>query len=889
MAEDVSIVSEETLYLVDGSGYIYRAFYAVAPLSNSKGLPTNALFGFRRMLEKLLKDVSARHIAVAFDRGEPTFRHEKYEAYKANRLECPEDLVAQMPYFRELVDAFGIEVLEQPGVEADDIIGTIASVKTGQQVVIVSGDKDLCQLVSDRVTVWDAMRDIRYDPSGVVDKFGVAPEQIVDYLAIVGDTSDNVPGVSGVGPKTAVALLKHFGSIETMLMRTAEIESIPGLRGAKRVRELIEGGRGQLPLSRELVSLKLDVHPYTDNAKSYEWKGPDRNKLTELFQELEFKEPQLERLAAGNGVKSDRSESYRLATDSTELIAELESCSEFSFDTETDSLDRLTAVPHGISFATRPGSGWYVVLGDCDEELKGKLAGFLSDPAKTKIASNLKFDLSVLKNVGIPVSPPVGDTMLASYILNPDHRQHGLKELSRRLLSEEVSSFEETFGKGGSISDAPIEKLAAYGAKDADLALRVHQALLAKLPEESKKLYHEIELPLVFVLEEIERTGIRVDEDKLSELGAGFQSELLILERELTELAGREINFNSPKQLAELLFNELKLPTNGIKKTSHGFSTDASALEILAKHHPLPAKLLEYREIFKLNSTYIESLKSLINPRTGRVHTSFNQAVAATGRLSSSEPNLQNIPIRNERGRRIREAFVAADGEKLICADYSQIELRILAHLSGDEALCRAFREGRDIHTATAELLFPKEYEAGSESQRKELRRFAKTINFGVIYGMGAQRLSGELGISRSEADRFISNYFSTYSGVADYFKSLEEQAEREGYVQTLYGRRRYIKDINTTGRDPRYAVRSALNAPIQGTAADIMKIAMINLHRELIPGARIVLQVHDELIVECRADLSEEVREQVERVMTRAVDLRVPLAVEGRVSDSWR
>ncbi len=945
-------MSEDMLYLVDGSGYIYRAFHAVQPLSNSKGLPTNALFGFSRMLTKLLRDVSAQYIAVAFDSAGPTFRHEKYDQYKANRAECPEELVRQMPFFRELTRAYGIKVLEKSGVEADDILATIATRCESLPVTIVSGDKDLCQLVDSRITVWDAMRDVRYDPAGVEAKFGVKPEQIIDYLALTGDSSDNVPGIQGVGPKTAVHLLTSFGSIDGIYADLNAVTSLNGLRGAARVKELLDGRRDQLRLSQWLVTLLKDVEDFTGiEPGEMHWQGPDEDKLSNILRELEFRTTLFPNTSAvktgeakgakgaGKGGSSEppnltgpenkpgktsqaaqpvQGSMFQQAVVSAPPIERdfiiilrenfsvlheaLEGSQEFAFDTETDSLDALSAKLVGLSFAIRNQQGefrsFYVpcrseVGGEerlSWEELSPLLAPFFSSK-KLKVAANLKYDMAVLRTNGITCIGPYSDIMLVSYVFNPDLRQHGLKELARRYLHEEMVSYAELTKGYASLDAVPLERIASYASHDAEAALKIHHQLRPQLSPGQEKLLSEIELPLVKVLEDMERAGIKVDRSILEGMSQEFEGEIRQLEKELYALCGREINLNSPKQLSSLLFGELKLPTAGIKKTTHGYSTDAAALDRLCKVHPFPQKLLEYRELFKLKSTYLDALQRLIRPETGRIHTSFNQAIAATGRLSSSEPNLQNIPIRNDRGRKIRRAFVAEKGSLLISADYSQVELRILAHLADDKALRSAFESGADIHTRTAELIFPNEFLAASDARKKELRRYAKTINFGVIYGMGAFRLADELEISRGEASEFIKQYFANYSGVSQYFAELEESAKQRGYVETLFGRRRYLRDIDSSGRDFNYAVRSALNAPIQGTAADIMKLAMIKLHRSLerYEGrAKLVLQVHDELVVEAEVAIAQEVNQLVCEEMKGAVSLSVPLEVESRVSTGW-
>ncbi len=931
--EEIGEKIGERLYLVDGSGYIYRAFYAVAPLSNSQGLQTNALLGFSRMIVKLLKDVSAKRIAVAFDSKEPTFRHIKYDEYKANRAECPAELVQQMPYFRELTRAYGIHVLEQPGVEADDILATIALNYKDGPVTIVSGDKDLCQLVNDNIVVWDAMRDIKYDAPAVREKFGVGPDQIVDFLAMTGDTSDNVPGIPGVGPKTAAFLLNHYGSIKSIYESIDSVETLKGLRGAVRVSELLKANHEQLELSQWLVTLVKDIEEFiATTVNDLTWNGPDPDLLREILEKLEFKSALSVTSALAPTKSSKIAEKEKISSKATQkdlfsvvetpavpfklrefelivrdnlktLIDVLESAEEFAFDLETDSLDFLGATIVGLSFAVRTSSSlvrsFYLPCQHKElnkdhlslSEVKAGLQTFFLS-SKVKIGSNIKFDISVLRSSGIRVAKPIRDTMLLSYVSNPDLRQHGLKDLARKVLNEEMVSYDAMMKDRETIFDVPLEELGSYASHDADATLRIHEKLVKKLPESQLELYLKIELPTVWVLEEIERSGIKVDASILQEMSAQFKEELTELEKKLYLLAGREINLNSPKQISGLLFEELQLPTQGIKKTTHGFSTDAGALEKLSKVHEFPAKLLEYRELFKLKTTYLDALPKLIRPSTGRIHTSFNQAVAATGRLSSSDPNLQNIPIRNERGRRIRTAFVAEKGHSLICADYSQVELRILAHLSGDEQLCQAFAEGADIHTRTAELIFADKFSIATQQEQKEYRRYAKTINFGVIYGMGAVRLADELSISRLQAGEFINQYFTTYSGVKMYFEGLEEAAKDLGYVETLFGRRRYLKDVDTSGRDLNYAVRSVLNAPLQGTAADIMKIAMINLNQRFANNdntARIVLQVHDELIVECISEQADETKKIVVETMRDAAALRIPLEVDARIAANWR
>lgn len=942
------------LYLIDGSGYIFRAYYAVAPLTNSKGLSTNALFGFTRMLLKLLRDKKAEQIAVTFDTGEPTFRHKRYEAYKANRAECPADLVPQMPYFRKLVQALGIQSLEKPGVEADDIIATIAlRVAPKQPVVVVSGDKDLLQLVGDGITVFDPMRDSSYSPAKVREKLGVDPGQVRDYLALIGDTSDNVPGVKGIGPKTAQRLIEHFGSLEELYKKTNEIEGLSGLRGAKGVREKIESSLEVLRLSAELVSLDTAVEPFDkiETGEGFRWHGAVRELAAPLLAELEFGS-MLDTLPFGGEVPpaviTVDSEPIVLHPPVTDLsmtggaipngllataptkhyetitrerlpsfLAELRAVPRFAFDTETTSLDVLSAELVGISISWTPHSAYYLPLTgsflkrpgadlwsvpaderqylDPDVVLAG-LGPIFADPTVKKVGVNVKFDIGILAEHGYTVEGVDFDAMICSYVLNPDRRQHGLKALAERFLGEQMVTFEQMVGDASDAGSVPLETIAPYACHDADASFHlavVMDKMLGEQTESARSLrsvFERIEMPLAPVLSRIERAGIRLDIPYLEGVGREFTAELESLEKRIHELAGRVFNINSPKQLGVVLFEELKLPTQGVRKNQSGYSTDANVLALLAPHHEIATQLLEYRELHKLQTTYVDSLKRLVNPKTGRIHTSFNQTIAATGRLSSSDPNLQNIPIRNPRGRRLRKAFIAAPDSVLISADYSQIELRVLAHLAEDKNLSDAFRSGADIHQRTAEEIFGADA-ARTPAEAKELRRVAKTINFGIVYGMGAFRLAGELGISRKQAQEYIDGYFGRYPNVQRYFDSLRQQIEREGYVETLFGRRRYAHELDTSGRDAGYAERSLLNAPIQGSAAEIIKAAMIELDRRLAPfgeRARMVLQVHDELVVEVRSELQNELVEVVRSCMESAVSLDVPLRVDVRSGTSW-
>jgi DNA polymerase-1 len=906
----------DPLYLVDGSGYIFRAYFAVAKLSTSSGLQTNALLGFSKMLMKLIRDVGAKYIAVTFDTGKPTFRHEMYDLYKANRAECPEDLVPQMPYFRKIVESFGIKSLEREGFEADDVIATIArTLKDGdneQEIVIVSGDKDLTQLVSDYVVVWDAMRDIRYDRETVFGKFGVYPEQIVDYLTLAGDSSDNIPGIRGIGPKTSAQLVSHFGSLDKMLTSIQEIEQIKGLRGSKGVKEKIESGIEALRLSKALVTLDDNVSPFNQisSVEEFSWQQPDLEQLVPLFEELEFTKL-LDSLSGLNG-SSNRSASndsqkkkYHLICEEnlSGFVAELGKQKSFAYDTETTGLDTLTCELVGMSFCWKAGETWYLPLINTEapekvidiSKVRPLLGPIFSHPSVEKIGVNLKFDNSVLAENGFSVEGPLFDAMLASYVYNPDRRQHGLKAMALTHLKEQMLTYQETVGEKSSIADVPLENVLIYAGDDAEVSFRLKSVFLKLIGERDKEgkaslraALEDIEFPLIKVLSKMERTGFKLDVGFLRKLEEKFKTELIELEAEIFKLAGVEFNIRSSQQLAKILFEDLGISAAGMKRTKTGISTDASVLNKLADEYPIVAKVLDYRELYKLQSTYVEALQKIVHPKTGRVHTSFNQHIAATGRLSSSDPNLQNLPIKTARGRQIRDAFIAEQGFSLISADYSQIELRILAHMSGDKSLTAAFVNGEDIHLRTAKELFG---EMLSENELKDYRRIAKTINFSVIYGISAFRLADQIKVPRKQAQKYIDDYFNRYPGVKAYFDSLEKDIEEKGYTETLFGHRRYVADIDTSGRDKGYAVRSLINAPLQGTAAEIIKLAMICLDKELekfAGNAKLVSQVHDELVLEVKDDIIAEVSAIVVSSMENSAKLSVPLKVDIRSSRSW-
>ncbi len=904
-----------TLYLIDGSGYIFRAYYAVKqPLSTKSGLPTNALFGFTKMLLKFLTDVSAREveaprIAMVFDAGSKNFRHDLYSEYKANRSECPEDLVPQMPYFRQVALALGFPVFELSGYEADDVIATLVADNQDSKTIVVSADKDLTQLVTEGIVTWDPMRDTLYTREKVKEKFGVFPEQIADYLSLIGDASDNIPGAKGVGPKTASFLIEHFGSLSVLLDRLGEVESLEGLRGAKGVFKKIESSLDMIRLSRELVALDEKV-PLNIEVK--EWTGFSQELLPKMLEDLEFHS-----MFSGLKVGSPKSDS------SPEEVIEKNYCTinsiddlriflkrdivqgaYFALDTETTSLDPLSTKLMGVSLSLKKHKACYIPLVDAEtqeilHEFKHDLFLYLDDLIKSNdlclCGSNLKFDIRVLHNAGWTLnSPRLFDTMIASSILQPDGREHGLKALALKLLGEKMTSYDELTKDESSLFKVDMEKLSTYACHDADCSLQLAEVLSKKLEEvdpdgSQVRVADKIEMPLVPVLARMEDRGIKVDLPGLEALGVEFEGELVQLTEKIYKSSGSEFNINSPKQLAQILFENLELPTKGLKKTQHGFSTDIRTLDMLQGVHPVIDYLMEYREVFKLNSTYVQALKRLVHPKTGRIHTTFNQAIAATGRLSSSDPNLQNIPIKSERGKKLRKIFIAEEGSRLVIADYSQVELRVLAHLSGDETLSDAFRNGEDIHMRTAVELFGGMPLLPEERDRQ--RRIAKTINFGIIYGMGPFRLAKDLGVSRRQADEFIEAYFARYPKVRLYFDSLAEQAERSGYVGTLFGRRRYVSGLDTQGRDGGYQVRSMMNAPIQGTASEIVKRAMIDLDKLFFSGelkGAMLLQVHDELIFEVPEDVAESSVLRCKEVMENAVSLSVPVVVDAQLGSNW-
>lgn len=896
--------ASQLLLLVDGSSYLYRAFFALPPLTNSRNEPTGAVYGVVNMLRKLLIDYKADFVAVVFDAKGKTFRDELFEQYKAHRPPMPDDLQSQIEPLYAIVRASGIPCLVVDGVEADDVIGTLAhqAAMAGITTLISTGDKDMAQLVNDRITLINTMSDTVLDRKGVVDKFGIAPEQIIDYLALVGDTSDNIPGIPKVGPKTAVKWLKAYGSLDNLVAHAQEISG--------KVGENLRIHLQQLPLARQLATIHCNVKLHV-TATDLRRQPTDIAALSDLYRRMEFKtwlrQLQEESDTKGNGASSaprhptPRYETVLTTEALNSWLTRLETAELFAFDTETTSLDYMQARIVGVSFAVTPGEAAYVPLAhdypDAPKQLPretvlNRLRPLLENPQRPKLGHNLKYDMSVLANHGIRLAGIAHDTMLESYVLNSTASRHDMDSLSRKYLEHQTISFEDIAGKGTkqlSFNQIPLDQSAPYAAEDADVTLRLHQHIwpqLERIPNLAT-LYSEIEVPLVGVLSRMERNGVLVDAAMLHQQSRELAENMAGHVRRAHELAGEAFNLGSPKQIQEILYGKLGLPVN-FKTPTGQPSTGEEALQELATHNPLAALILDYRALSKLKSTYTDRLPEQINPQSGRVHTSYHQAVAATGRLSSSDPNLQNIPIRTPEGRRIRQAFVAPPGYKIVAADYSQIELRIMAHLSGDERLLHAFGSNIDIHTATAAEIFG----VTPDQVSGEQRRNAKAINFGLIYGMSAFGLARQLGIERNAAQQYIDLYFARYPGAKQFMERTRQQAREQGYVETLFGRRLYLTDINARQLQRRqYAERAAINAPMQGTAADIIKRAMLLTDAWLIESradAKMIMQVHDELVFEVTAATAEQIAAGIERCMTEAAALSVPLMVDVGVGSNW-
>jgi DNA polymerase-1 len=883
----------QRLYLIDGSSYIYRAYYAIRQLSNSKGLATNAVLGFTNMLLKVVREERPDHLAVIFDAKGPTFRKDLYPEYKANRSAMPEDLRPQIPLIKKLVQAFNMPALELVGYEADDIIATLARrfAAEGMEVTVVTGDKDLMQVVDERIRLLDTMKDQVVGLAEVAERFGGTPDKVIEVQALAGDSSDNVPGVPGIGEKTAKQLIQDFGSVENLL---ANIDQVSGKKRQENLRQFGD----QALLSKQLVALVDDLEMDIDYDQ-LKLSEPDREKLTDLFKELEFhkllQEFSSDRRANGEGYRLVLSESGM-----DDMLTALQKAELVAFDTETTSLDPMRADLVGLSFAVEAEQGWYIPVGhrylgvpeqlDCQMVLD-KLRPLLGDARRAKVAQNGKYDLLVLRRAGLEAAGLSFDTMIASYLANPAAKSHSLDNLASDLLGYRTISYSEVCGSGRNrigFEEVEVEKALTYATEDADITLRLQQKLAPQLAETGQQqLFDEVEMPLLAVLADMEWAGIRIDSGFLGGLSKEMEEKMRTLEEEIFRLAGGPFNVASPKQLGEVLFERLHLARG--KKTKTGWSTDVEVLTKLAEEHDIAARILDYRSLAKLKSTYCDALPKLVHPDTGRIHTSFNQAVTATGRLSSSEPNLQNIPIRSEEGRRIREAFVPAEGNLLLAADYSQVELRILAHMADEPALKESFAQGEDIHTRTASEIFG----VFLELVTPEMRRRAKTINFGVLYGMSAFGLAKALDIGRKEAQEYIDSYFARYPKVLEFMEAKKEEGRQQGYVNTLFGRRCSVAEINSRNGAVRgYAERNAINYPIQGTAADIIKIAMVAISRRLQQEklqARMVLQVHDELVFDVPEGELGILQALVREEMEGAASLAVPLLVDMGTGRNWR
>jgi len=912
------------VYLVDGSGYIFRAYYAIAPLSTKDGFPTNALYGYFRMLAKLLSQAETDHMVMVFDTGEETFRHKLYDEYKANRDECPTDLVQQMPYFRDIARAFGLKVLEQVGYEADDIIGTLATRLSNAKIetVIISGDKDLMQLITDKVKIFDAMKDAWIGRDEVIKKFGVGPEKVVEILSLMGDSSDNIPGLHGAGPKTALQLIEQFGTVENVLNSAQVIRETKGIRNREKIAQTIESNSEIVRLSRKLVEIDCEMPltfelngsgqtlsqiPDSELYNVLVRKVPDERALSDLAAKFEFtsllkvkdfKLKDFKTTPEDNKVVTK--DEYVTVYDSNfdSFVKELKQQPHFVFDTETTSLSVFEGELVGIAISWSDEKAFYIPLAHkrvpdgVSQVAKAKfweaLGPIFSDSKIKKSGQNIKFDLEVLHQEGIEVNGIYFDTMIASYLLSPDRRSNSLSNLARDLLGRTMIEYKDVTKDLEDFSYVPIDIATQYSAEDAHIAWILISKLEPLIKEhELEKVFYEIEMPLVPVLARIEERGVHIDSQLLARISKEIEARLVVIKKELYEIAGEEFNINSTQQLSVIMFEKLGIPVKGVKKTKGGkISTNQAVLEMLAPQHRLPELVLQYRGLFKLQNTYVDVLPAMVSKKTGRLHSRFNQTITATGRLSSSDPNLQNIPIRTVEGARIRTAFIPEKGNILITADYSQIELRLLAHLSGDSNMIQTFKEDIDIHARTArEILgLPPLFEVSSDQ-----RRIGKTINFGIVYGMGPFRLGKELGIPMGMAKDYIENYFNNFPKVREYFDKLGNDAREKGFVTTLFGRKRNISDIDTSGRDKDFVIRAAINAPIQGTAADIIKLAMIKIdHKIREMPVTMILQVHDELVFECAENFKDEAASLIRKEMEEVMELSVPLKVDLGMGYNW-
>ena len=890
-------MSKEKLLLVDGSSYLYRAFHALPDLRSSDGRPTGAIYGVLNMLQKLIKSERPDYLSVIFDTPAKTFRHDIFPDYKANRQKTPEDLIAQIEPLHQLIINLGLPLIAVDGVEADDVIGTLAleADKKGIKTLIATGDKDMAQLVTENIHLIDTMKDLRMGPAEVKEKFGIQPDRFIDYLTLAGDTSDNIPGVEKVGPKTAIKWINEYGSLDGVIQNADQIKG--------KIGENLNAAIDRLDLFKTLVTIKCDVE-MDSNISDLTIGESNEGLLYEQLSDLglhglikQFEiEPSEKESAADKNYQTIRTEK-----ELDELMGLINQADYVSFDTETTSLDYMLAELVGISIALKPNEAFYIPINHNYEGAEKQLEQdfvlealkpFLESDEIPKIGHNLKYDRHILQNAGIDLKGTLLDTMLFSYVNNSTITRHNLDAVSKRYLNINPTSYEDVAGKGAKqipFSEVSIDVASDYASEDADISLKLYEHIEPLVQKEAKlaKLYSEIEGPLIYTLGDIERNGVLIDSEKLSQQSKELEAKILKLESKVQKNAGEDFNLGSPKQLQEILYEKLGLPV--IKKTPKGQpSTSEAVLQELSMDFPIVHDILSYRAISKLKSTYTDKLPKMINSNTGRVHTSYHQAVTATGRLSSSDPNLQNIPIRSEEGRRIREAFIAPEGYKILAADYSQIELRIMAHLSKDQGLMDAFAKGQDIHQATAAEIFSINIDDVTPNQR----RSAKAINFGLIYGMSAFGLSKQLQITRAEAQNYIEQYFERYPGVKNYMDETKSSAKQNGYVETVLGRRLYLADIESSNYQRRqYAERSAINAPMQGTAADLIKMAMTDLHSKIRNeslDAKIIMQVHDELVIEVNENQLDELSDLTVNIMADIFKLDVDLKVDADIGNNW-
>ncbi|MDH5662312.1 MAG: DNA polymerase I [Elusimicrobiota bacterium] len=885
-------MAKEKFYLIDGNAYIHRAFHALPPLTNSSGRMVNAVYGFTRMLLKILRQEKPDYVAVCFDFPAPTFRHKEFAEYKATRKETPDELKEQIPLAHKIVRAFNIPVFEKQGYEADDLISTLTgkASKEGIETVIVTGDKDALQLVDDSVKVLNEPKNILYTEKIVKENMGVSPQQITDLMGLMGDASDNVPGVLGIGPKTGTELIREFGSLENLYQNLSKVRD--------KLKEKLEKGKEKAFLSKRLVTLVKDV-PVEVDIRQCQVGDFNREELLKLLQELEFKSLIVELVPQEEKHKVD----YKGIFNQEEfeaLLEDLEKAPLVSLDLETTGPDPMRVAIVGISFALEPYAAFYIPVAHsylgAPKQLEKKyvlekLKPILENGKIKKYGQNIKYDLIVLKRQGIDLQGIYFDSMIASYVLNPSKMNHNLNDIALEYLNYKMTPISELIGKGKkaiTMDTVEVERVIPYACADADIVLRVAQIMERELKDKRlDKLFYEVEMPLLEVLAEMEMNGVIIDMDYLAQLSQDFSIRLKDVEKEIYKSSGQEFNINSPKQLSFILFEKLKLPV--VRRTKTGPSTSEEVLLQLAEKHRLPHLIIEYRGLQKLKSTYIDAFPGMVNPQTGRLHTSFNQTVTATGRLSSSEPNLQNIPIRTEDGRKIRCAFIPDKGCLFVSADYSQIDLRVLAHISGDESLRDAFLRNEDIHRRTASEIFA----VPQKEVTPDLRRIAKSVNFGLSYGMSPYGLSRDLEISQAEAKRYIDSYFKKYKGVKDYIKKVIIQARKDEFVTTLLNRRRYLPEINSKNGNVRgFAERTAINTPIQGTSADIIKVAMIRITEKLKSKnlkAKMSLQIHDELLFEVPEEEVDELSRLAKEEMERAVSLDVPVVVDIKKGKNWR